>query len=1134
MKKLNCSQVVAAIIAAVFAAGLSSCVNEEYDVQDINTEVTIAGEGLSLPLGSTKQLTMKDILSGMDNDVLQVLEGGAYAFRLNDTLKFADRLPNFKDMMNIPDMEFSSGSTHDLSSINLEEVKIDEQVFDHQFQVLKDDVLTDVNLPEVSVEHKDPSGVWEYGKAARDMELEINPVTVKTAFPLPPVSATGAEVDLGDVNPVVIGPESVAVTVTSECPEGISNISDVMMSENSKLEIRLSVSEGVLTSGTLVPDLNLDLGGLLKLSGDNTEVKIGDNYSLTQDNAYKASQKYRINEVCIEVEDWTGDKLSLTKNVELSGTASLKGAVADAEKLKGGLSLKVDIIFNDLVIESVMMDVDQVEVEEQMTVPVTVDECTLPAGVTSVEALTFTEESSMNISVSLANLADIAGLETKIKTLVMTFPDEMTVREAVAGKVVLEDIDLSGGFEKKLHIDKIDFAEAQTGKLSYESEIQLEALMTAGGRICSENVPYTEEGDGRFDVKAESGLKLKDYVVNIDGFVHDIDNKALRFDYILSDDVTDVGTLTLIPEGNPVMTIDFDIPESDITMKASDEGMVLSLPHFVKFKDVPADYGFDYGTNELTITGEVPAQISLPVEELIITPSLSAKGEYYLTDSLAVKGQMVMASGQFNGSQIEKIVSDKASVKVTLPQINTSYVHFNALRVAVDEEFEHELLTAGNIPEEIAGISEILLDEAWLTFDIDFDNIPDMGTEVPELDIVLTLPQEMILDQEDPRVSGTEIRIKDEITAGHLDTDPIRILAMDLSGHDIKTEGGLNVKFLIKGELSAEDPQIDMNSFSGDLKMDIKAGLTDIRIGQVKAEADFRMEGINESFELSGLPDFVKGEDFVLDLVNPHLLVKARSNMGIPVSGTLSITPVVDGKDMVENVLSASVGLPCAPSASQTDSLVLWFGKDKNYCPADYLFVEADLSQLINIMPDELRLSLEAGTDAGNEAVLDLDADYFLDVEYDFMVPLEFGEDLNIAIRDTLTSLPEIMGELLEKNSVQLSGSITSSLPLCLELEIVMLDKDGGVIPMEKEAVQAISSCGSDGSESTTPIELTLDVKDGVSTSGLDALMLTFKVTAPNFTGIPVGEDDFVQAVLKLALPEGITLDFAELNTEEN
>ena len=97
------------MLLAVLAIGFSSCVNEEYDPENINTEITIAGEGLSLPLGSTKQMTLKNLLSSMNDDMLQVLEGGSYALRINDTLNLGNQLPDLKDMLDIPDVTMELG-----------------------------------------------------------------------------------------------------------------------------------------------------------------------------------------------------------------------------------------------------------------------------------------------------------------------------------------------------------------------------------------------------------------------------------------------------------------------------------------------------------------------------------------------------------------------------------------------------------------------------------------------------------------------------------------------------------------------------------------------------------------------------------------------------------------------------------------------------------------------------------------------------------------------------------------------------------------------------------------------------------------------------------------------------------------
>lgn len=133
MKSFNYSFVAVSVVAALLASCLSSCVNEEYDVENLNTEITVGAEGLTLPIGSTKQLNLKDLIAGMDEDMLQVLDGGAYALRICDTLSLGEQLPDLKGMIDIPDVEFTNSTNFNLSGLDMESLSIEGQTFDYSF-----------------------------------------------------------------------------------------------------------------------------------------------------------------------------------------------------------------------------------------------------------------------------------------------------------------------------------------------------------------------------------------------------------------------------------------------------------------------------------------------------------------------------------------------------------------------------------------------------------------------------------------------------------------------------------------------------------------------------------------------------------------------------------------------------------------------------------------------------------------------------------------------------------------------------------------------------------------------------------------------------------------------------------------
>lgn len=1135
MKRLNYSYAAAAF-AAVLAPALVSCVNEEYDVDDLNTEITLMAEGVTVPLGSTRQLALKDMLSSMDDDVLQVLDGGAYAFRISDSLSLGDQLPDLKDIIDIPDVTFSNKTSFNLSGLDMESLSIEGQTFDYKFGLADEGLMPEIEVPAIEEKHENKTKVWEYGKAAREMEIDLGEdktLTTKPLFALPDMNVT-QKIEVSGLPEANVDAEELKVIVKAESPEGISRISDVMMSGSSAISVNLSVVNSFLAEGTVVPALELDLGSLMTLEGDKGKIVIGDDFKLDETNGWAASKEFGVKQLNIEADDWDEKGvLELARTLVVSGKAAVENAAADPESVAAydktkGMSLRVDIGFKDMVIESMMMTLDGIEpVKEKMEIPLDMSDIVLPEGVKSIDKVEFTEASVLEMMVKLNNL-DIKGLETELKAMTMTFPEGFKVREAADGKVEFSG-DLSEGLDEKLHIEEIVFPAPADGKISFGGKVMVEAEVTIGGRICSADVPYTEDKDGSFIFEAVSDLEIGEYHAQIDGLEHKLDMEPEEFVYDLPEGVSDIGTFAVIPEGSPVMEIDLNLPETSLKVQAAESGLNISFPEFIRFKDVDQSYGFDAATNSVNLKGVLPEKIQLPIEKIVVTPEYDAvKDAYYAGGQIAVSGAVVLPAGALTGSDVEEIVSSEASVAAVIPELKAAEVAFEHFAVNVEEAFDFDILKAGDLPEEVRSVSRIDLADVDVTFDVAVGNMPDLGVE-PSVNLMITMPEMIVLDETDKRVEGNVVSIAGNIKDGKIVIDPIRVKAIDLSDFDFSAGKDLKGSISLSGSIEAEDPEIDLASLDGDITIDLNAGIKDIAIEKIVANVDYKVDGINEKVELTGLPDFVRGEDFVLDLANPHLILKVNTNMGIPVAGELQINPVVGGLLNEEAQIKAKIELPCAETASETETAVFWFGGDRSKCPADYTFIEADINKLIRRIPDELELVLTAGTDPDKSCVVEPSADYVLDVEYDFVIPLEFGEDLHIEISDTIGNLPAIMGQLLEKNSVQLAGSITSSLPLSLELNIDMLDDDNKAIALEKPAVLAIAPCSSDGSATVSPLDFTLDIKDGVSVKGLSALKVTFRVTAPNFTGMPVDEADFVQADLKLAVPDGITLDIAGL-----
>ena len=262
MKQTYNSTAGLCILAILLMFGLSSCVNKEYDMDKLNTEVTVAGEGLTLPLGKTAPITMGDLLSDLDQDVIQAVEGGAYALRIADKMSLGDQLPDLKTLIDIPDVAFEDSFNFSMADFDAEEFELEGQTFKESFEVGSGDLEVDVEVPSIREAINQGLGIWEYAAKADELAIDMDDMAFNAGIPfsvptLPVYPAGEFAVPVDGVSS--IEPISQNVTITMEAPEGISNIGDIKLTSTSSLTIEVSAVNSLLSSGSLVPDLSIDL-----------------------------------------------------------------------------------------------------------------------------------------------------------------------------------------------------------------------------------------------------------------------------------------------------------------------------------------------------------------------------------------------------------------------------------------------------------------------------------------------------------------------------------------------------------------------------------------------------------------------------------------------------------------------------------------------------------------------------------------------------------------------------------------------------------------------------------------------------------------------------------------------------------
>lgn len=1140
MKRLDyISTALGILMAAVFIN--VSCVNQEYDLSDINTEMTVGGETIAFPLGSTEELKLGKLLSSEDFEGLQT-ENGNYCLKIGDSYDFSDKIPDLAEKIKVDDMVVSKELDLDFGISDANDLKVDGQTFDYSFKISENDLSASLEMPEVKESFSEKTGIYEYGDDINDIEFDLKPfnVTSKPLYSVPsgvtiPDGAPESyeiEITLEDKE---VAPVDKDVTIRTTLPDKISKVGDVKMGGNSRIAITLEIDNSFLISGSVVPDLVLDLSQIMTLKNvADGLITLSSDFTLSEENGYKCHKEYPIDMINIKPEDWDASgTLELSKNVKLSGSTSVQNAkttVGYINSHTGGMCLVVSVEYLDIAVESVSMEIEPIHILQEATAEITLNETELPEGVVSISEVTFTESSAAEFKLVTKGM-NFPGMDVVIEDMTITFPEELIVPDAVDNKIVYTAHDMANPFEKTIKISGFNAPAPVGGKISYEGEISIVSNITASGRLNSASIPKTEAEDGEFVVDLDTRLEIEDYEMEIDGLNQSIDVEPEVFSFELPDGMGEFGTFNIIPEGTPVMRIGFSLPETEIQITPGNTGIMVNLPEFIRFKDVDSSLEFDYEKNQFVIKNSIPSEILLPVDCLVVTPEKDeTTGKYITKGEVKVEGDVAIPSGTVSGKDIEEICNTEAGISAEIPGIAVSEISMETLSYKLDESYDFTLIKASDIPSEVAGINNIDLGDAEAVFDIAITGLPDLGTDM-KIDLEVQLPEAIVLE-EDSSVNGSTIKVSGKLVDGRFKSKPVGIEKIDLSKFDFSAKEDLVGQVVINGTVGADSPQIDIKELGeGDILCKVNAGVQGIDITRIEGSVDYKIEGVNETIDLNlGF----NGDDTeaTLDFENPYIMLEAHTNVGIPVNGNLELIPVYNGVEDPSKKITAHLTLPQSDSHLDTHTRKYWISTIDKGRPSDYEYIKADIRSLIKNIPEKIKLKMVAGTDKSKMSVIEPKADYKMSLDYEFGVPFAFGEDFRFKLCDTLDGLEGILPMLLETGNLSLVGTVSNSLPLQFELEMEILDSNNNVLELKHSTKQTIESCASDGTTSVSNLDLHLFKKENTDMSDASSLKMIFLMTSTNATGLPVNEDDFIQANISAMVTGGITFDIANVNSE--
>ncbi len=406
---------------------------------------------------------------------------------------------------------------------------------------------------------------------------------------------------------------------------------------------------------------------------------------------------------------------------------------------------------------------------------------------------------------------------------------------------------------------------------------------------------------------------------------------------------------------------------------------------------------------------------------------------------------------------------------------------------------DHEInVSSKEISDIIKNIVSVKCVKNTFKLDAKISGLPDFIDKVQAKDLKLKLPEGINFDKSTVSFLGDSAHVDENDTifltgkAGEeriiyvnegaaIISLSINFTGMNLSDcfkfnpdRTVSIEGGFNIsgEFCISLEKDVRKGVLRKNANgmakADDFKLEDLAALMPEAL-EYEAVASFAEDIVLTNFtgdvehevgdiapiELNNLPDFLNDDEVVLDLENPMIFITASNE--IPAEAKTSIT--LSGKYKNDEEIKKDIGEITIPGECEGKVICVTGDEEKarenlpeGYEEENIEFIEVeDLEELIYNIPEEIGVEIDPIKMHADD--VDITETYDVDVDYEVVAPLSFGEDFNLVYRDKEQGLSEDLSDLEDikelDGTIAIKAQVDSDLEAALTLEVIPLDKSG-------------------------------------------------------------------------------------------
>lgn len=493
------------------------------------------------------------------------------------------------------------------------------------------------------------------------------------------------------------------------------------------------------------------------------------------------------------------------------------------------------------------------------------------------------------------------------------------------------------------------------------------------------------------------------------------------------------------------------------------------------------------GNYALSQTGK-GSDTRVSIEEITIKSS-----EIALQSARTELNYMMSPSGT-----LEATVNDKTSFSIDKRNITTD----------VTELYSSDVIMPASLRMNIEGSNSLTLKKGFQIEFPDYMTITTTDQRVKITGSVLTFIQDINVSQ------NSALYI------------PIQVTRIDFesmgTGKGLVAPGHL----VIADDINISGTSTTTGGSAIQMIMDTEIKIDEIQLTQVTAKVNPEINVSIDPIAINNLPDFLKDEQVRIDMTDPKIYLTVSNTSPVEVNFSGVLKSYKGGKLLASVPVGQSPNLITIPGNQPDEYIICLHRLNKNVEGADASVTVENLNDLIETIPDEIRMDNIEAKASDKRCTIVLGSTYNVKTDYEINTPLQFNEGTNIVYSDVIDNWNKDVKDLSVKE-VMITMDAQNSIPLTMNMEVKAINKNGTVLNSISTEVSSQIAAGTMENAKVTPLEITLKSTDANAFKELDGLKYEVSATSSAETsGKVLNKNQYLRLEnMTIKIKGGVTVD---------